>query len=248
MAFTPSRNVHVSADYWRVQMQDTLQLDSVQAVLADPLRNTSALMANPDLVSLDGGAGKVHNLALLLKMKNKGQAVKEGIDIQARYREPMRDGRWVMGMQATFMLKSKDRTSAETAWMSDLGAYSALSEVVTPRWRSQWMVGYEQAQMQWQFNINHTSAYVDKEVVALNTVTGRSETVSGYKVRGFLTADLLAVYQASRRTQIRFGMTNLANSKPPLSFYSLSNAVWGVNSQNGNLQGRTLRVGATMRF
>jgi outer membrane receptor protein involved in Fe transport len=59
---------------------------------------------------------------------------------------------------------------------------------------------------------------------------------------------LLAVYQASRRTQIRFGMTNLANSKPPLSFYSLSNAVWGVNSQNGNLQGRTLRVGATMRF
>ena len=247
MAFTPSRNVHVSADYWRVQMQDTLQLDSVQAVLADPLRNTSALMANPDLVSLDGG-GKVHNLALLLKMKNKGQAVKEGIDIQARYREPMRDGRWVMGMQATFMLKSKDRTSAETAWVSDLGAYSALSEVVTPRWRSQWMVGYEQAQMQWQFNINHTSAYVDKEVVALNTVTGLSETVSGHKVRGFLTADLLAVYQASRRTQIRFGMTNLANSKPPLSFYSLSNAVWGVNSQNGNLQGRTLRVGATMRF
>jgi iron complex outermembrane receptor protein len=248
MAFTPSRNVQLSGDYWRVQTQDTLQLDSVQAVLADPLRNVSALMANPDLVSLDGGAGKVHNLALLLKMKNKGQAVKEGIDIQARYREPMRDGRWVMGMQATFMLKSKDRTSTETAWVSDLGAYSALSEVVTPRWRSQWMVGYEQAQTQWQFNINHTSAYVDKEVVAFNTVTGLSETVSGHKVRGFLTADMLAVYQASRRTQIRFGVTNLANSQPPLSFYSLSQAVWGVNSQNGNLQGRTLRAGATVRY
>jgi iron complex outermembrane receptor protein len=248
MAFSPSRNVQLSGDYWRVQTQDTLQLDSVQAVLADPLRNVSALMANPDLVSLDGGAGKVHNLALLLKMKNKGQAVKEGIDIQARYREPMRDGRWVMGMQATFMLKSKDRTSTETAWVSDLGAYSALSEVVTPRWRSQWMVGYEQAQTQWQFNINHTSAYVDKEVVAFNTVTGLSETVSGHKVRGFLTADMLAVYQASRRTQIRFGVTNLANSQPPLSFYSLSQAVWGVNSQNGNLQGRTLRAGATVRY
>ncbi len=248
MAFTPSRNVQLSGDYWRVQTQDTLQLDSVQAVLADPLRNVSALMANPDLVSLDGGAGKVHNLALLLKMKNKGQAVKEGIDIQARYREPMRDGRWVMGMQATFMLKSKDRTSTETAWVSDLGAYSALSEVVTPRWRSQWMVGYEQAQTQWQFNINHTSAYVDKEVVAFNTVTGLSETVSGHKVQGFLTADMLAVYQASRRTQIRFGVTNLANSQPPLSFYSMSQAVWGVNSQNGNLQGRTLRAGATVRY
>jgi iron complex outermembrane receptor protein len=248
MAFTPSRNVQLSGDYWRVQTQDTLQLDSVQAVLADPLRNVSALMANPDLVSLDGGARKVHNLALLLKMKNKGQAVKEGIDIQARYREPMRDGRWVMGMQATFMLKSKDRTSTETAWVSDLGAYSALSEVVTPRWRSQWMVGYEQAQTQWQFNINHTSAYVDKEVVAFNTVTGLSETVSGHKVQGFLTADMLAVYQASRRTQIRFGVTNFANSQPPLSFYSLSQAVWGVNSQNGNLQGRTLRAGATVRY
>lgn len=248
MAFTPRRNLNVSADYWRVHMQDTLHMDSVQTVLADPLRNASALIVNPALVSVDGGAGKVHDMALLLKMKNRGQTVKEGIDIQARYKEPGRNGRWLMGMQATLMLKSKERTSADAAWVSDLGAYSAVSEVVTPRWRSQWMVGYEQAKMQWQFNINHTSAYVDKDVVALNTVTGQSETVSGRSVRGFLTADVLATYQASRKTQIRFGVSNIADSKPPLSFYSLSNAVWGANSQNGNLQGRTLKVGATMRF
>lgn len=44
------------------------------------------------------------------------------------------------------------------------------------------------------------------------------------------------------------GVTNIADSKPPLSFYALSNAVWGVNSQDGQLWGRTFRLGATVRF
>ncbi len=246
LTFTPRRNLQLSADYWRVQVQDSLQFESVAAVLADPLRHASAIVVNPEAVN--AGAGKVHDIALLLKMKNQGQMVKEGIDIQARYREPGVGGRWLMGMQATFMLKSKNRIGHDTGWVSDLGAYSALSEVVTPRWRSQWMLGYEQARMQWQLNINHTSGHVDKEVQALNTVTGQSETVSGRSVQGFLTADLLASYQASRRTQVRFGVTNIADSKPPLSFYSLSQAVWGVNSQNGQLWGRTFKLGATVRF
>jgi len=248
LTFTPRRNVTMSADYWRVQVQDTLQFESVAAVLADPLRHASAIVVNPALVSTEAGAGQAHDIALLLKMKNQGQTVKEGIDIQARYREPGQGGRWLMGMQATIMLKSKNRISHDTAWVSDLGAYSAVSEVVTPRWRSQWMLGYEQAKMQWQLNINHTSGHVDKEVQAFNTVTAQSETVSGRSVQGFLTADLMATYQASRRTHIRMGVTNIADSKPPLSFYALSNAVWGVNSQDGQLWGRTFRLGATVRF
>ncbi|OYU11343.1 MAG: hypothetical protein CFE38_13295 [Comamonadaceae bacterium PBBC1] len=248
LTYTPRRNVNVSADYWRVQAQDTLQFESVAAVLADPLRHTSAIVVNPALVSGEAGAAKSHDIAFLLKMKNQGQTVKEGIDIQARYREPTRDGRWLMGMQATFMLRSKSRISRDTAWVSDLAAYSAVSEVVTPRWRSRWMLGFEEDKMQWQLNINHTSGHVDKEVQALNTVTGLSETVSGRSVKGFLTADLLSSFQASRRTQIHMGVTNLTDSKPPLSFYALSNAVWGVNTQYGQLWGRTVKVGVTVKF
>lgn len=248
LAFNPRRNLHLSADYWRVQVQNTLQFQSAEAVLADPLRHASAIVVNPEAVSADAGGGKVHDIAVLLKMKNQGQTVKEGIDIQARYREPGRGGRWFMGVQATLMLKSKNRIGHDTGWASDLGAYSAVSEVVTPRWRSQWTLGYEQARLQWQLNIHHTSGHVDKEVQALNTVTGQSETVSGRSVKGFLTADLLASYRVSRRTSIRMGVTNIADSQPPLSFYALSNAVWGANSQTGQLWGRTFKIGATVRF
>lgn len=248
LTFNPRRNLNLSADYWRVQVQDAWQFESVSAVLADPLRHASAIVVNPALVNTEAGAANAHDIALLLKMKNQGQTVKEGIDIQAQYREPGQGGRWLMGMQATIMLRSKNRISPDTAWTSDLGAYSAVSEVVTPRWRSQWMLGYEQAKMQWQLNIRHTSGHVDKEVLALNTVTGQSETLSGRSVQGFLTADVLALYQVSRATQIRLGVSNIADSKPPLSFYSLSNAVWGANSQDAQLQGRTVHLGATHRY
>lgn len=244
VAFTPRRHVSMSADYWRIQMQDSLQFDSAATVLADPLRYASAIIVNPGQV----GAGQVHDLALLLKMKNRGQSVKEGVDIQAQYRQPGRDGRWTMGMQATLMLKSKDRSSADAAWVSDVATYSALSERVTPRLRSQWSLGYAQTKMQWQLNLNHTSAYIDQAVQAQNVSTGLAETVSGRTVRGFMTADVLAVYPLGKNMHMRVGVTNVMNSKPPLSFYSLSPSVWGANSQNGNLLGRTLNLGVTARF
>jgi outer membrane receptor protein involved in Fe transport len=47
---------------------------------------------------------------------------------------------------------------------------------------------------------------------------------------------------------MRVGISNLLNKEPPLSFYSASNTVWGVNSQNGGLLGRTLQLGLKHRF
>jgi outer membrane receptor protein involved in Fe transport len=67
-------------------------------------------------------------------------------------------------------------------------------------------------------------------------------------VPGFTTIDVLGLVQLTPATQMRVGISNLLNKEPPLSFYSASNTVWGVNSQNGGLLGRTLQVGLTHRF
>jgi len=110
------------------------------------------------------------------------------------------------------------------------------------------MLGLQKADAHVQLNLNYISGYEDKGVLAYNLANGKLETVEGKKVSGFLTADLLGSYQLSRSTQLRAGITNLFNAWPPESFYSVTTAVWGVNSQNGSLMGRTVQVGMTVRF
>jgi len=111
LAFTPHRNLYISADYWRVEMTDTLQYESSAAVLADPARYSSSVVVNPTVVQLNGGLVTFHDMALLLKMRNIGQSVKSGVDFDISYRVPGDWGRWFMGAQATYILTSREKSA-----------------------------------------------------------------------------------------------------------------------------------------
>jgi len=250
LAFTPHRNLTFAVDYWRVDMRDTLQFESSEAVLADPLKYRANIIADPNVLKLAYNmSGNYNVLGLYLQMRNWGQSVKEGLDLDVKYREPFEWGRLLLGLQATYMLQSKARLSPESAWVSDLGAYSDATVSVTPRWRSRWMVGVEMGEQQWQLNINHESGYTDQSVTARNaTQLTASQVVADEKVPGFITADLIGIVQLARNTELKLGVFNLFNSQPPQSFYSASNAVWGVNSQGGSLYGRTWQLGVNHRF
>jgi iron complex outermembrane receptor protein len=248
LAFTPHRNFTVSADYWRVQMRDTLQFMPYTTVLADPLKYQRQFVVDPAPILYPPTGLYFNRLGMLLQMQNLGQTLKEGIDFDARYRHPGDWGRWHLGMKATLMLQSKERQAPDAAWSSDLSAYSASSNSVIPRWRGQWTLGLEQANAFWQVTVNYSSGYTDKSVYALNTDTRKFETVTGLSVPGFLTLDAMASYQINPSTQIRMGVNNLFDRQPPMSFYSTSSFVWGVNSQAGSLYGRTAQVGMTVKF
>lgn len=248
MAFTPTRNLSWAADYWRVDMQGTLQFESLSAVLANPQAYASNYIVNPTVLTRNFGTEKFHHLGLLLNMKNLGASVKEGIDLDVRYRVPMEAGRLMLGVQATYMLTSKEKTSPEADWSSDLKAYSMVSDQVTPRLKSRWMVQWEQKNLSLQLNANYQTGYTDKDVRAFNTVTGKTETVSGRRVGSDITWDVLGQYQATAAWQLRMGLINLTDRKPPLSFFTGTTAVWGVNSHNNNLMGRALHLGMTYKF
>ena len=109
-------------------------------------------------------------------------------------------------------------------------------------------MGLEQAQWQWHMQLNHTAGYTDKNITATNLATNRSELVQGRKVASFVTADWMLLYKLANNTQLRLGVNNLMNKKPPLSFYSANSLAWGGNSQYGNLLGRTLHLGVTHKF
>lgn len=248
LAFTPQQNLSIGLDYWRVDMHDTLQFESSQEVLANPLKYRSAVVTDPKLWTNGGSNGNFNYLGLLLKVRNWGESIKEGVDLDVKYRHPGDWGRWLVGVQGTYMLQSKAKVTPDAAWVSDLAAYSDTTGVASPRWRSKWMLGLENGKHHWQLHINYTGGYNDMNIKATNLANNTTETIKGRKVPGFTTIDMLGLVQLSPATQMRVGISNLLNKEPPLSFYSASNTVWGVNSQNGGLLGRTLQVGVTHRF
>jgi iron complex outermembrane recepter protein len=248
LAFTPLRNLTLTADYWRVQLRDTLQFMSYTSVLADPFKYQNQFLVDPAKILYPPTNTYFNRMGMLLQMQNLGQSLKEGIDLEAHYRQPGDWGRWHWGMKATAMLQSKSKSTPDAAWSSDLAAYAAATDTVVPRWRSQWTWGLEQSKAYWQMTLNYSSGYTDKNVTAFNTVTQKSESVSGLRVPGFLTADATGSYQLNPATQIRVGMNNVFNRQPPMSFYSTSSFVWGVNSQAGSLLGRTAQVGMTVKY
>lgn len=250
LAFTPHRNLTFALDYWRVEMHDTLQFETAEPVMADPLKYRANIITDPELYKLGFNmSGNYNKLGLYLQMRNWGQSVKEGMDFDVKYREPFEWGRLLLGLQATYMLQSKARLTPDSAWVSDLGAYSEATVSVTPRWRSRWMVGVEMGGQQWQLNINHETGYTDQSVTARNaTQMTASQVMAGEKVSGFITADLIGIVQLGPNTELKLSVFNLFNSQPPQSFYSASNAVWGVNSQGGSLYGRTWQLGMNHRF
>lgn len=248
LGFTPHRNLTVTADYWRVQLHDTLQFMSYTSVLAAPLKYQAQFVVDPSLIHSPQTDTYYNRMGMLLQMQNLGQSLKEGIDLDARWRQPGDWGRWHMGLKATYILQSREKATPDAAWASDLAAYSAVSNTVVPRWRSQWTLGLEQARAYWQLTLNHSSGYTDKAVTAYNTDTQKSEKLSDLKVPGFITVDAMGVYRLHPSTDIRLGVSNLFNRQPPMSFYSVSSFVWGVNSQSGSLLGRTVQLGMTVKF
>jgi iron complex outermembrane receptor protein len=248
LAFMPTRNLSFSVDYWRVAMSNTFQFESAAAALANPAQYASRFVTNPKRVLNPQYQTYFNDIALLLKTQNLGESVKEGLDLDARYRYPGDWGRWHLGIQATYMLQSKERAMSDAQWSSDLAAYSAVSDTVTPRIRSRWSVGLEQERLQWHIQLNHTGGYKDKDISTTNMSTNKSEVVKGRKVPSFVTADLMVLYKVGANTQLRFGVSNIMGKEPPLSFYSANSLSWGANSQYGNLLGRTVQLGVTHKF
>jgi outer membrane receptor protein involved in Fe transport len=146
------------------------------------------------------------------------------------------------------MLTSKEKISSNAVWSSDLAVYSAITDQVTPRLRGRLMFNLEKVNMNWQLNANFNSAYLDRTINAFNLETARTETITGRKVGSYLTWDLIGHYQWTPSIRARIGIANLTDRQPPLSFYSPISTVWGVNSQNSSLLGRTVQLGMTYRF
>lgn len=81
-------------------------------------------------------------------------------------------------------------------------------------------------------------AQADFSNSSFNVSPGKTVTVSDRRVGSDTSWDVLGQYQVTWAVKLYLGLIKLTHRKPPLSFYTSTAAVWGVNSlqpDRGNL-------------
>ena len=237
LAFTPTRNLYLGVDYWRVDIKNSIRFLPEDVVISNPTNYSNNFTLN--------SAGK---LAFYLPMINLGNTRKSGLDMEFNWRKPLDTGRMNITGQGTYMLESKQQLVTGSAWTSDLAKYSKESNTVTPRFKGRLAVGWTQEKWSSNIILNYTSGYKDMDVYPTNISTLETEKISDRKVTHFTTVDLTARYEFMPNVDIRLGVMNIFNREAPISMIQSSSQVFGINTIYSNAWGRTLQMGATVRF
>ena len=235
-AYRPTRNFSVTADWWSIDMRDVISTLSDTAVYADPLKYAQFYVVQNN------------TLAMRLPNYNIGQRQKTGIDFDVRWRAPTDMGQWNLFIQGTYNLKSKDQSEPGQNFVSDLARYNNITDSITPRLRMRWIAGLTTATWSLHGVLNHTSGYADQDRSGVNVATLQSTPLTGFDVPSFTTLDVSAGYQISTAMSLRATIGNVLNRQAPQAFTSTASQVFGFNTREHSLWGRTLSLALTAKF
>jgi iron complex outermembrane receptor protein len=235
-AYRPTRNFSVTADWWSIDMRDVISTLSDTAVYADPLKYAQFYVVQNN------------TLAMRLPNYNIGQRQKTGIDFDVRWRAPTDMGQWNLFIQGTYNLKSKDQSEPGQNFVSDLARYNNITDSITPRLRMRWIAGLTTATWSLHGVLNHTSGYADQDRSGVNVATLQSTPLTGFDVPSFTTLDVNASYQISTAVSLRATIGNVMNRQAPQAFTSTAGQVFGFNTRDHSLWGRTLSLALTAKF
>lgn len=237
LAFRPSRNFSIAADWWSIQMSDVISAFPDALVYANPLQYPQYWVRQSNGV-----------MAMKLPNYNIGRRQKSGIDFDVRWRVPTDVGQWNLFAQGTYNLKSEDQADSSQAFVSDLARYNILTDTITPRLRLRWIAGLTAPGWSLHGVLNHTSGYTDQDQTGVHVLTGQSVKLSGFKVPSFTTLDVNASLQLHPALNLRASIGNILNQQAPQSFTATASQVFGFNTRDHNLWGRTLSVALVAKF
>ncbi len=237
MSFRPSGNFFITADWWAISMNNKISQLSSTSILSDPL-------AYSNYIILDS----IKKPALMIPNYNIGRSEKSGIDFDMRWRKPTDWGQWNVLVQGSYNLNSKDQFGIDQPFVSDLGRYNPTTDSITPRLRMRWTAGVANAAWSLHGTLNYTSGYDEADMTGVNVVTGQSQRLTGFRVPAFKTFDLNATFAPTPAVTLRATLGNIFDAQAPQSFTSTSTAVFGFNTRDHSLWGRTFSVAVTARF
>ncbi len=247
IAFEPTANTRVGADFWTVHISDQIRQKPEQLVFADPLKYEKYFTVFTDPLT------QKRLLAFYQPNENLGKAVFTGIDFSANAVTNLDGARWNSSLIATLMLQSKQQFDNGGKYYSDLAGKDDI-DTVAFRWKGKFINTVDVGNWSNTLTVNFQSGYQDSATDPnIETGPNAGNTKDGYrvKVKAFYTLDWDSTFQATKIVGINFGILNVTDKNPPFVFSQGGNyrgQEVGWDGRYFDPRGRTFFLNATAKF
>ena len=255
LAFEPTKDVTVTVDYWRTQINNVIGNRAIDFIMANPTIYPGLFQRNPD-----GTLGIVNPLgtkdAVINTPSNVGALRAAGIDFSLKGVAPKQSwGQLSAGIDVAYLTKWEAKSEGVNGgnWVSALGQYNDVVPVnpnaglsnatrgLNNRWRHTAQVTWQNAEWTAQLSQRYQSAIRDQNLPA-TTGTG---TTGPRDVAAYAQYNLMVKYKGFKNLGLSLGISNLLDAQPPLTNHT---AYRGYLTSVADVLGRAYTVTADYKF
>lgn len=246
LAFSPTKSLTLSADWWWVSVRDAFGEIDEQEAFGNAARYSDLWTTYRDPVT-----GTTY-LAYNSSTTNLGKEFVSGIDFEAIGRTNIAIGTWTSALRATYMLRHDKQLLENGAYYSPLGKNDASLAEVSFRWKATFSNSIKSGPWTHALNVNYMSGYQDyptevDEIDANGNFTGNTREVT-LAVDDYVTFDWQTGYDISKSLSVSFGIRNLLNEDPPLSLRTSGGHMLGFDYRYTNPVGRAYQAKLNYTF
>jgi iron complex outermembrane receptor protein len=239
----PMQAFSLGLDYWSVKLSDQILSGMPEGyAFANPASLTSLFV-----IPYQDPAG-YPTVALVQKPFNAGKASYQGIDWDITFRSTTSWGKVTADLSGTHMLKADYELPGGR--QSDLGQFGGDNNVVF-RDVVRLALGLQYDKFTHTMSVKYKSGYADQAFTAdsgnVTDLNGNGVAYNG-KVSSYTTVGWQTRWQYSPALRFTVGITNLFDTKPPVSLKLVGGNQVGYDGRYADPTGRAIAVGAALKF
>lgn len=254
MAFEPMKDLTVTVDYWKTQIDNVIGNIPIDYMLSNAALYTAYFRRDPAtglLGVVDGSGNKVAGFNV---PANQGSLRAAGIDVGLKFAAPKtRWGQVSGGIDIAYLTRWEARASETANWISALGYYNDVVPVnpnaglsnatrgLNNRWRHTAQVAWQNADWKLQLSQRYQSAIRDQNLAAATGVG----TSGPRDVASFELYNLTVRYTGFRGLTLSGTVNNLFDVQPPLTNHR---SYRGYLTSVSDVLGRAYTLSASYNF
>ncbi len=241
LRFEPTGDFGVGLDYWEVKLRDAVSAVSANQAFADPQKYQDLFML------YQTPAEPQQYWTFINASTNIGQAIYKGIDWDVTGRVMTPIGRLTAGASGTYLIRSSyTRAGTEDDFTDSMNHYGENAQV-SFRNIVRGTLTLDTGPFSNTLTVKWRNGYKDKPTAARNLTTNLNETVT-LEVPNYYTLDWQGVYTVNKALELRLGVKNLTNKKPPLTLRDSSGHQVGFDPRYADMFLRTVYLAAEYKF
>ncbi len=210
LVFEPTANTSLALDYFRIDLEETIQLGILAAtILAGPVQFANLITrgpVDPNFPNLPGPITNINQSNL-----NIGKTLIRGVEADFKFAFPAAElGRFTANLIGTYFIKY-DTENTDGSFTGNVGVASGTGGLI-PRWRHYLSAGWSRGP--WGASLAQTYQKAYKDVPA----TFEDPTLQGYVPRtvgSYFTYDTQATYSGFKGLALTLGIKNIFDRDPP---------------------------------